>query len=132
MPPASNLDPLQLPFDLLSNLMLVDVLHNPRRYRYRLLGIQVAAAAGEDRTGCVFENEGRFKVRPLVVQQYEGVADTGLPLYSTEPLTNFTTGSTCDVERLLLPFASADERVETILALFHFKAGPMARHLRDG
>ena len=56
MPSRKDIDPLQIPPAYLPNLMLIDVLHNPRRYKYRLIGTHVVAASGEDRTGRIFDN----------------------------------------------------------------------------
>jgi hypothetical protein len=55
---------LQIGTEFLPNLMLIDVLREPRRYRYRLIGTHVVTASGEDRTGRMFENVGFFKVHP--------------------------------------------------------------------
>ena len=127
MPSRGNLDPLQIAPEFLPNLMLIDVLHEPRRYRYRLIGTQVVAASGEDRTGRIFENVGFFKIHPAVIEQYGGVVDTGQPLHSLEPFTNFNSGATYDVDRLLLPLSSAGRVVDMLVVLFHFKTGPFAR-----
>jgi len=129
MPSRKDLDPLHIPPEFLPNLMLIDVLQEPRRYRYRLIGTHVVTASGEDRTGRTFENVGFFKVHPIVVEQYDKVVDTGQPLHSLEPFTNFTSGVTYTVDRLLLPLSSDGCTVEMLIVLFHFKSGPFARSL---
>src|SRR5215510_7912302 len=129
IPSRKDLDPLEIPREFLPNLMLIDVLREPRRYRYRLLGTHVVTASGEDRTGRTFENVGFFKVNPIVVEHYDRVVDTGQPLHSLEPFTNFTSGATYDVHRLLLPLSSDGRTVEMLIVLFHFKTGPFARSL---
>jgi hypothetical protein len=129
MPSRKDLDPLNIPPEFLPNLMLIDVFSEPRRYRYRLVGTHVVAASGEDRTGRMFENVGFFRVHPIVVEQYDKVADTGEPLHSPEPFTNLISGSTYDVDRLLLPFSSDDRTVDMLIVLFHFRTGPFARSL---
>src|SRR5215471_10832357 len=82
MPSRKDLDPLQIGPEFLPNVMLIDVLREPRRYRYRLIGTHVVSASGEDRTGRVFENVGFFKVHPAVQEEYDSVVDTGEPLHS--------------------------------------------------
>src|SRR5262245_36959386 len=129
MPSRKDLDPLHIPSEFLPNLMLIDVLNEPRRYRYRLVGTHVVSASGEDRTGQTFENVGFFKVHPVVVEQYDKVVDTGRPLHSLEPFMNFVTGSTYEVDRLLLPLSGDGRRVDMLIVLFHFKTGPFARSL---
>jgi hypothetical protein len=101
----------------------------PRRYRYRLIGTHVVTASGEDRTGRIFENVGFFKIHPVVVEQYNGVVDTARPFHSLEPFTNFISGATYEVDRLLLPLSSDGRLVDMIVVLFHFKTGPFARPL---
>jgi hypothetical protein len=129
MPSRKDLDPLQIGPEFLPNLMLIDVLREPRRYRYRLIGTHVVTASGEDRTGRIFENVGFFKVHPAVLEEYERVVDTGQPLHSLESFTNFNSGSTYDVDRLLLPLSSDGRTVDMLIVLFHFKTGPFARSL---
>ena len=129
MPSRKDVDPPHIPPELLPNLMLIDVLHAPRRYRYRLIGTQVVAASGEDRTGQTFENVEFFKANPVVLEQYNCVAEHGRPLHSLEPFTNFATGATYDVDRLLLPLSSDGRTVDMLMVLFHFKTGAYAHHL---
>jgi len=129
MPSRKDVDALHIPPEFLPNLMLIDVLHEPRRYRYRLIGTQVVAASGEDRTGQTFENVGFFKAHPVVLEQYNCVVEHGRPLHSLEPFTNFKTGGTYDVDRLLLPLSTDGRSVDTMMVLFHFKTGAYARHL---
>jgi hypothetical protein len=129
MPSRKDLDPLQIGPEFLPNLMLIDVLREPRRYRYRLIGTHVVTATGEDRTGRIFENVGFFKVHPAIVEQYGRVVDTMQPLHSLEPFTNFRSGSAYEVDRLLLPLSSDGHTVDMLVVLFHFKTGPFARSL---
>ena len=129
MPSRKDIDPLQIPPKFLPNLMLIDVLHEPRRYRYRLIGTHVVTASGEDRTGRIFENVGFFKIHPVVVEQYHSVVDIARPLHSLEPFTNFISGATYEVDRLLLPLSKDGRSVDMIVVLFHFKTGPFARPL---
>jgi hypothetical protein len=129
MPSRKDVDPLHIPRELLPNLMLIDVLREPRRYRYRLIGTHVVTATGEDRTGRTFGNVGFFKDHPDILDQYDRVVDTGQPLHSLEPFTNFASGSTYEVDRLLLPLSSDGRTVDMLVVLFHFKTGPFARRL---
>ena len=129
MPACTDVDPSKIPPEFLPNLMLIDVLRAPLSYRYRLIGAQVVAATGEDRTGQAFENVGFFKANPVVLEQYNCVSRTGRPLHSLEPFTNFATGATYDVDRLLLPLSSDGRTVDMLMVLFRFKTGAYAHHL---
>jgi hypothetical protein len=129
MPSRKDVDPLQIPPRYLPNLMLIDVLHSPRRYRYRLVGTTVVQASGDDRTGRFFEEVDFVKIHPLVMRQYDQVVDTGHPLSSLEPFTNLRNGSNYEVDRLLLPLSADGQRVDMLMVLFHFKTGPHAGSL---
>jgi hypothetical protein len=121
MPSRKDIDRLQIPPAYLPNLMLIEVLQDPRRYAYRLIGTHVVTASGEDRTDRIFENVGFFEIHPVVIQEYDRVIDTGRPPHSLEPFTNFLSGATYDVDRLLLPHPSDGRVVDMIVAFFHFK-----------
>ena len=129
IPSRADVDPLHIPREFLPNLMLIDVLREPRRYRYRLIGTQVVAASGEDRTGQTFENVGFIKAHPVVLEQYNCVVENARPLHSLEPFTNFATGASYDVDRLLLPLSSDGRTVDMLMVLFRFKTGAYARNL---
>jgi hypothetical protein len=129
MPSRRDLDPLQIPPAYLPDLMLIDVLHEPLRLKYRLIGTHVVAASGKDRTGRFFDDVSFFKEHPAVMQQFEQVAAGGSPLYSLEPFTNFINGTTYEVDRLILPLSGDGERVDMLVALFQFKSGAHARRL---
>jgi hypothetical protein len=129
MPSRKNIDPLQVPRGYLPNVMLVDVLYNPQRYRFRLVGANIIAATGENRTGRFFDEVWWFQDHPGVQPQYEAVVKTRQPLYSVEPFTNFISKSSYDVDRLLLPLSDDGQRVDTLLVLFQFNSGPFAARL---
>src|SRR5215470_544539 len=129
MPSRRDIDPLQIPPGYLPDIMLIEVSHDPRCYRYRLVGTHVVTASGEDRTGRSFEDVSFFKTNPTVMQQFERVVTSGEPLFSLEPFTNFITGRKYEVDRIMLPLSSDGRLVDTVLVLFHFKSGPFARRL---
>jgi hypothetical protein len=129
MPSRRDIDPLQIPAGYLPDLMLIEVSHAPRSYRYRLIGTHVVTASGEDRTGRSFDDVSFFKTNPAVMQQFERVVNTAEPLFSLEPFTNFVTGRSYDVDRIMLPLSSDGRLVDTVLVLFLFKSGPFARRL---
>lgn len=126
MPGRQDIDPLDIPRHL-PNLMLIDVLREPLRYRYRLVGTRVVAASAEDRTGRLFGEVEFFEKNPTVMEQYGSVVATGEPMHSLEPFRNFINDSTYQVDRLLLPLASDGERVDMILVYFLFRSGPFAK-----
>jgi hypothetical protein len=129
MPSRRDLDPLQIPPGYLPDLMLIDVLAEPLRLRYRLIGTHVVTASGKDRTGRFFDEVSFFKLHPAAMEQFETVVTTGRPLYSLEPFTNFVNGTTYEVDRLILPLSGDGVRVDMLVVLFQFKSGAHARRL---
>jgi len=115
MPARRDIDPLQVPRGYLPNLMLVDILHDPQRYRYRLVGSHIVAATGENRTGRFFDEVRFFQDHPGVLPQYETVVKTLQPVYSLEPFTNFISQSAYEVDCLILPLSDDGQRVDTLL-----------------
>ncbi len=57
LPQRSDIDPVELP-DLLPNLMLLDVEHDPLRFRYRLVGTRVVDFSHDDFTGTYLDQAG--------------------------------------------------------------------------
>jgi hypothetical protein len=127
MPSRKDIDPLEIAPSHLPNVMLIEVFHDPRRYRYRLVGTNVVEASGKNRTGRYFDDVNFFKIHPLVMQQYDRIVETGQPLYSLEPFTNLRTGSNYDVDRLLLPLSTDGKQVDMVMVFFKFRSGPQAR-----
>ena len=132
MPARRDLDPLQAPRGFLPNIMLIDILHEKQRYRYRLIGSNIVTATGENRTGRFFDEVGFFQSYPTVLPQYEAVVKTGRPLYSLEPFVNFNSQTDYQADRLILPLSDDGRRVDTLLVLFQFNSGPFAARLPDG
>src|SRR5215831_9770505 len=65
MPSRPDIDPTQIP-KLLKNVMLVDVLREPIRFQYRLIGTSVVDATGENRTGKDFDSVAFISANPIV------------------------------------------------------------------
>jgi len=129
MPSRKAVDPVTVPRGFLPNIMLIDVLYEQRRYRYRLIGSNIIMATGENRTGHYFDEFRFFRDHPGVLPQYETVISTRRPLHSLEQFTNFNSGSEYDVDRLILPLSDNGEHVDTLLVLFQFNSGPFAARL---
>jgi hypothetical protein len=124
MPARADLDPVDI-VKLLPNLMLIDVIGAPPRFRYRLVGTRVVQASGnEDRTGHFFEEYEFYHRYPHILAQYRQVVATGSPLFAPEPFRNREHGTSYEVERLLLPLGPGDEKVDMILVHFRFTSGP--------
>jgi hypothetical protein len=125
MPSRWDIDPAEIP-RLLRNLMLIDVSHDPIRFRYRLIGTNVVDATGEDRTGKCFDAVDFIAANPIVREHYVTAVTTGEPVHAMEPFPVRGTRLTYEVERMLLPLSSDGVAVDMILAYFDFKRDGVA------
>lgn len=114
MPARSDLDPVDIP-DLLRHLILLDVTHDPLRFRVRLYGTEVAELRGRDLTGrYLYEGEPTAigdQTRPWNVETVE----TRSPHYVTGPFTDISDGRTGTFYRLGLPLSEEGERVDMLM-----------------
>jgi hypothetical protein len=125
MPSRWDINPTEIP-RMLRNLMLIDVLYAPIRFRYRLIGTNVVDATGENRTGKCFDTVDFIAANPIVREQYVAAVTTGEPVHSTEPFHRLDNRVEYEAERLLLPLSSDGAAVDMILVYFHFKSGGFA------
>jgi len=126
MPARKDVDPVQIP-RYLSDLMLIDVQNDPRRFRYRLIGTRIVSASAEDRTGQFFDDVYFFKHYPETFEHYNLVVDNAAPHLSLEPFRNYSNNTSYQAKRLILPLANDGETVDMLMVYFHFTTGPFAK-----
>jgi hypothetical protein len=113
LPARTAIDPLDIP-KLLPFIFLVDVEHDPLRFRFRLVGTQICTWAGRDMTG-LYTDEPRYGERgPDVSQEYGEVVSRRLPVYREQkakrPERDFMF-----YQKLVLPLSTDGERVDMLL-----------------
>jgi hypothetical protein len=123
MPARKDIDPLDIRRHL-PRLMLMDVLEEPLRMRYRLIGTDVVAATGEDRTGRTSDMVAFFGEHPDVMRNYQAVVRDRVPKLYREPFRNQRNGAIYETDTLLLPLSGDGERVDMVLVYFQFLTGP--------
>jgi hypothetical protein len=79
LPARADIDPLELPY-VLGNLLLVDVLREPLRFRYRLVGTNLAGRLPFDMTGRMVDEHPDAEFRRVALGVYAQVASTGKPI----------------------------------------------------
>lgn len=126
MPARRDIDPVQMPQHL-PDLMLIDVLHDPRRFRYRLVGSRIVSASAEDRTGKFFDDVFFFQHYPETFVHYNLVVDTATPHFSLEPFRNYSNNTSYQAKRLILPLARDGQTVDMLMVYFRFTTGPYAK-----
>lgn len=100
------------------NLLMVDVVEGPHRFRFRLMGTSLVDAACRELTGKFFDEADTSGYEPDVLEDYAEVVRTGAPFCKTRKY-NPSPGSFMDhwrvYERLLLPLASDGKAIDRIL-----------------
>jgi hypothetical protein len=80
VPARSSIDPLEMP-DVLSCLMLIDVVDD--RFRYRLVGTEVAANAKHDFTGMYLDSLN-FSNRDFYLHCYRDILESRQPIFGLD------------------------------------------------
>jgi hypothetical protein len=113
MPRRADIEPSELvPF--LADLMIVDVVADPRRYVYRLVGTREVAARGRDPTGRPVGEAFHGSSREKVLANYDRAAQSGHPHIETGVVIT-TDDRVDDSQVIFLPLSEDDRTVSQIL-----------------
>ena len=114
LPARADIDPLELP-DMLGRLVLFDVLRDPLRFRYRLLGSKLIMArhGGPELTGKLIDDHPDAAFRAQAAANLTRVATTGRPLAIHRDTV--LDGRLRRSDTLCLPLASDGTTVDVIL-----------------
>lgn len=100
------------------NLLLVDVVDGPQRFRFRLMGTSLVDAAHRELTGKFFTEADISGYEPDVLEDYAEVVRSRAPVCKTRRY-NPVPGTFMDhwriYERLLLPLANDGRNIDKIL-----------------
>lgn len=116
-PPRAPFDPVALRY-VLGNLLLVDVLHDPLRFRYRLCGTNIVQRVGLDLTGRFVDEHPEPQFREFALQRYRSLVETGAPMYSLRD--QVFDGRTRRYEVLMLPLSSDGVTTDMIIVAMKF------------
>jgi hypothetical protein len=117
-PPRAPFDPVTLRY-VLGNLLLIDVLHDPLRFRYRLCGTNIVQRVGLDLTGQFVDQHPEPQFREFALQGYRKVIETGAPLHGVRD--RVFDGRTRRYEVLMLPISGDGERIDMIIVAMKFE-----------
>jgi hypothetical protein len=113
MPARADFDPLDLKY-LMGKLLLVDVLRDPLRFRFRLVGTEPVKQAGIDLTGRSLDDYPYPETREHLRALYTAAVTTRQPLGSSQARLVLD-GRLRRYEALLLPLASDGETVDMLM-----------------
>jgi len=77
-PARSDIDPLDFSY-ILGNIMLIEVLRNPLRFRMRVHGSRMTQRAGYDLTGKFLDELPIADYRNYVIERCKGLTEAGEP-----------------------------------------------------
>jgi hypothetical protein len=120
MPRHADIDPTELPGRLWPHLMLIDVVREKyrTRFRYRLLGGDVIRAFGRDPTGEYLDEAISAKAvyRDYIIEIPNDVVEHKRPLYTVNLLTLPGQAVPMTTKRLTLPLSNDGTNVNMMLS----------------
>ena len=119
-PARQDIDPLHVP-KLLRHMVLTDVLHDPLRLRYRLIGSFVTELAGRDATGRGLDAELYGERTEDMLWAYRQCLDRLGPVAVREKV-QFVAKDWVAVEALLMPVGEPDQPPNLVLSGVDFAA----------
>ena len=117
MPRRADLDPTEIPPHLLPGITLVDVVPDPRRYVYRLVGTMEVEVRGHDPTGKSVGEAYFGENAEDATQCYDRVVATRAPVLDPIPFLERRRGYK-SAESLFLPLSNDDVAVNMIMVFF--------------
>lgn len=111
-PARRDLDPVDLRY-VLGHLLLLDVLRDPLRFRYRLHGAEITSRVGYDLTGKLLDEMPDLEYRDYAIRRCQELAENGEPLVIRRDRTLY--GKPGSYEALWLPFSEDGVNVTMLL-----------------
>ena len=112
MPARADIDPLEMRF-ILGSLILVEVHHEPRRFRIRLHGTDLARRAGYELTGKMLDELPISEFRQFVEGSFAAAVETRIPRSGVRD--RLMDGRIYRYEALILPLSSDGGAVDMLL-----------------
>ena len=116
-PARADIDPLDLGFAL-GSITLIDVLHEPLRFRYRLHGSVIAERVGADMTGRMVDEVREPERRAFILEGYRTVVETRQPLARHGKRT--FDGRYWSFHSIALPFADERGTIDMLLVCVEY------------
>lgn len=114
IPLRSDFDPTELR-DLLPNILIVDVEHDPLRFRYRLVGTRVVEFNSQEFTGLYLGTIG-WQEEQQLIDAYTDAATGRTPVCGHYTWT-LKSGSTGKCEFAIFPFGDSRQRITQIFGI---------------
>ena len=115
LPARADFDPMDLR-KFLGRIVLFDVLQNPRRFRFRLVGTDWVTRFGLDPTNTLVDDFPRVESRPFINEVLGKTVDGGGPILARRSV--IIDGRYYSYGMLLMPLAADGEAVDMVMAGF--------------
>jgi hypothetical protein len=112
LPSRRQIDPFDLKF-LLGNLMIIDVTHDPLRFRFRLIGTNIASHMERDWTGQPLDTYPGAEFREHLRKTYEAVVSDGQPVSNSRRL--LVDGRYYRYDGLIVPLSTDGKTIDALL-----------------
>jgi hypothetical protein len=120
LPCRADLAPEKVGF-ILGQITIVDVLHNPANFKFRLIGTRLEEAGRRGDQGKTLDEIEPAAYRHMVEQAFREVIATGRPL--CRQISYVHHQSLVSFEQLILPFSHAGDSVEVLLEALDWLPG---------
>ncbi|MBV9828470.1 MAG: PAS domain-containing protein [Alphaproteobacteria bacterium] len=120
MPARRDIDPIDMPAEILPYLQIIEVLEDGRRFRYRLIGTALVEAFGSDYSGTYPEEVLSPARADFIEQVYRRVHETKRPLFSRNKYVMQDNPSALMANRVYLPLSNDEVTVNFILGALSF------------
>lgn len=126
LPGRQHVDPIDIP-ELLSNLWMIDVVREPLRFRFRLIGTEIVKFTGRDVTGLWLDEFLEGYLESEAFRFHRDCALTGRPAYRRGGVLFNPAGARLEAERLYLPLAQDGHQVDILLVMTIYHGSPPRR-----
>jgi len=121
-PTRADLDPRELRY-VLGDMLLLDVLRDPLRFRFRLHGTNLVTRAGYDMTGRLVDDMPGESNRSLLLERCRTIVETGQPIRDRH--YRVLQGLRYHYEVLWLPLAGEDGQINMLLGALRYDETPL-------
>ena len=122
MPRKRDIDPTEIPVQLLPNFQILDVIDGGARFRYRLVGTASVDAYGQDYTGSYPDELFPDDRLNFIQTIYRMVCETKAPVFSRN---KYHTPKNLEVfaSRIYMPLSDNDLDVNFVRCILRFQSG---------
>jgi hypothetical protein len=128
-PARRDIDPLDFRF-VLGHVMLLDVLYQPLRFRFRLHGTVLALRAGYDMTGKMADDLPNARNRSMLIERCRTVVERRQPLAMTD--NRLLGRSPARFEVLWLPLSEDGSTISMLMGALYYRDEPEQTGLSRG